>query len=291
MKFLKNVPLAPFTTVRIGGLAEYFYQATTPNDLLEAIKDPLKPKTILGNGSNVLISDHGLPGLTIINSASTINYLDNNQVLVSAGTSLPLLITDTINHNLTGLEEFAYIPGTLGGAIYCNIHGVNKDNFDKFLTSVEVFDTQSSTIYNLQSKDLSWGYDFSEFQQKPHLVILSATLKLSLGNINQSINTINQIIGQKASQQPTNSLGCVFRNPPNDSAGRIIDHELNLKGFRIGDAQVSEKHTNFIVNLGQATATDYFSVIQHIQSLAKSKLNLDLVPEIQFLGDFSLPTK
>jgi UDP-N-acetylmuramate dehydrogenase len=291
MELLKDIPLVPYTTLKIGGLAQYFCQATTKNELLAALNSPLKPKTILGNGSNVLISDSGFHGLVIKNSVSKINYLDNYQVLVGTGTSLPLLITDTVNHHLTGLEEFAHIPGTVGGAVYCNIHGVNKNNFDKFLISVEIYDLNSSKIRHLPSKDLRWDYDFSEFQQKPHLIILSVTLQLSLGNKNQSIDTVRQIISQKSSRQPTNSLGCVFKNPPNDSAGRIIDEDLKLKGFRIGDAQVSEKHANFIINLGHATASDYLLVIHHIQSLAKSKLNLDLVPEIQFLGDFSPPSK
>ena len=231
MDILKNVTLAPHTTVKIGGLAEYFCQASTKNDLLAALQSPLEPKTILGNGSNILISDSGAPGLVIKNSVSEIKYLDNNQVLASSGTSLPLLITDTANHHLTGLEEFAYIPATLGGAVYCNIHGVNNNNFNKYLTSIEVFDSQSSTIYDLPSKNLSWGYDFSEFQQNPHLIILSVILTLSPGNTNQSQKLIGQIINDKSQKQPLLSLGCVFKNPPNDSAGRIIDQDLKLKGF------------------------------------------------------------
>lgn len=291
MEFLKNVSLAPFTTLKIGGPAQYFCQPTTLNDLLEALQSPFKPKTILGNGSNILISDSGIRGLVIKNSVSQINYLNGSQVLVSSGTPLPYLIVDTTNHNLTGLEEFAYIPGTLGGAIYCNIHGVNKNNFDKFLVSVEVFDLQTSKIQNLPSKDLSWGYDLSEFQSKPGLVILSAILQLSPGDQSQSQNLIKKIIDEKSPKQPINSAGSVFKNPPNDSAGRIIDQELKLKGFRLGDAQISPQHANFIVNLASATASDYYSLVQKVQMEAKTKLNLDLIPEIQFLGDFSPPAK
>lgn len=291
MVILKNIALASHTTVKIGGPAEYFCQATTKNDLLGALQSPLEPKTLLGNGSNVLISDSGIKGLVIKNSLSEINYLDNNQVQVSSGTPLPLLITDTAHHHLTGLEEFTYIPATLGGAVYCNIHGVNKNNFNKFLTSVETYDLKSSKIQHLSSKDLHWDYDFSEFQQKHHLVILSATMALYPGNTDQSQKLIDQIINDKSQKQPLPSLGCVFKNPKNDSAGRIIDSDLKLKGFRIGDAQVSNTHANFIVNLGHATATDYLALVRHIQSEAFSKLNLDLIPEIQFLGDFSKPTK
>ncbi|MEK7528046.1 MAG: UDP-N-acetylmuramate dehydrogenase [Patescibacteria group bacterium] len=291
MKFLKNVPLAPYTTLKIGGPAEYFCQATTTNDLIKALRSPLQPKTILGNGSNVLISDHGLPGLVIKNSVTNISFLSPNHLLVTAGTPLPLLINQSIKHGLTGLEEFTYIPGTLGGAIYCNIHGVNKNNFDKLLISIDIFNQKTQTTETLLAKNLSWDYDFSDFQKLSHLVILSATLQLSPGNQSQSQNLVKKIINKKSPIQPTNSTGSVFKNPPGDSAGRIIDEDLKLKGFRLGDAQISPQHANFIVNLAHATAADYYFLVQKIQSEAKTKLNLNLEPEIQFLGDFSSPTK
>jgi UDP-N-acetylmuramate dehydrogenase len=291
MNFLKNVPLAPYTTLKIGGPAQYFCQATTETELIEALNSPLEPKTIIGNGSNILISDHGLPGLVIKNSVSNISFPFPDTILAAAGTPLPLLIDQSIRHGLSGLEEFAYIPGTLGGAVYCNIHGVSKNNFDKFLTSIDVFNLNSSEIQHLKPNQLSWDYDFSEFQQKHHLIILSATLALSPGNQNLSQTLVKKIIDQKTPNQPMNSAGSVFKNPPNDSAGRVIDQDLNLKGFRLGDAQVSSQHANFIVNLGTATAADYYSLIQKIKGEAKIKLNLDLKPEIQFLGDFSPPPK
>jgi len=291
MNFLKNVSLAPYTTLKIGGPAEYFCQATTTNDLIKALRSPLQPKTILGNGSNVLISDHGLPGLVIKNSVTDISFPSPNHLLVTAGTPLPLLINQSIKHGLTGLEEFTYIPGTLGGAVYCNIHGYLRHNFNKFLESIEVYNQKTSRTENILAKNLSWGYDYSDFSKLPHLTILSATLRLSPGNQSQSQSLVKQIIDEKSPQQPINSAGSVFKNPPGDSAGRIIDKELKLKGFRLGDAQISPQHANFIVNLAHATAADYYFLVQKIQSEAKTKLDLDLEPEIQFLGDFSPPTK
>ena len=213
-------------------------------------------------------------------------YLDSDLVKVDSGIQLPWLINDTISHSLSGLEEFAYIPSSIGGAIYGNIHGVNKSNFDKFVRKITVFDRKTQTVAELDSLSMSWDYDFSEFKEKPHLIILSALLQLTPGNKNLSQQQVKDIIAKKILSQSMNSLGSTFKNPPGDAAGRIIDQELKLKGYRIGDAQISPKHANFILNLGQATATDYKAVIDHVIQTAKTKLNLTLEPEIIFWGQF-----
>jgi len=134
---------------------------------------------------------------------------------------------------------------------------------------------------------LTWSYDTSEFKSHPEWIIISTIIQLSPGNSLQSQQKVTDIITQKSLTQSMNSLGSVFKNPPNDSAGRIIDQELNLKGFQIGDAQISPKHGNFILNLSHATATDYLALIKKIQSEAKNKLNITLEPEIKFLGTFN----
>jgi len=289
MEIYQNHPLAPYTTVKIGGPADTFIITHTTEEFIEILKklsEKSKNITILGNGSNVLISDSGIRGTVIKNQANSITYLPDNQVKVDSGVQLPFLITDTINHSLSGLEEFAYIPSTIGAAIYGNIHGVNKNNFDKFLTEIEIFDLKQSKIYSQKSNLLKWSYDTSNFMSHPEWIILSATLQLNLGNSNISKQIVTDIIAKKTTIQSMNSLGSVFKNPKNDSAGRIIDQELHLKAFQIGDAQVSPLHGNFILNLGHATATDYLAIIKKIQSEAKSKLNITLEPEIKFLGDF-----
>lgn len=291
MEIYQNHSLSPHTTVKIGGPADTFIITHTTAEFIEALTNNIH-LTILGNGSNVLISDSGIRGTVIKNQANSIGYLPDNQVQIDSGVQLQLLINDTINHSLSGLEEFAYIPSSIGGAIYGNIHGVNKNNFDKFLTEIEVFDLNSKTIKTLNSTDLSWSYDTSEFKSHPSLIILSATLKLAQGDPITSKQTIINIITQKIKTQSMNSLGSVFKNPKNDFAGRIIDQELHLKGFQIGDAQISPLHANFILNLGHATASDYLSIIKKVQFETKSKLNITLEPEIIFLGNFlSSPSK
>lgn len=287
MKILKNEALAPFTTVKIGGPAQTLIITDTTQEFIEALqKTGSSDVFILGNGSNILISDRGIPATVIKNNSQSVAYLDSDLVKVDSGVQLPWLINDTIDHSLSGLEEFAYIPSSIGGAIYGNIHGVNKSNFDKFVRKITVFDRKTQTVAELDSLSMSWDYDFSEFKEKPYLIILSALLQLTPGNKNLSQQQVKDIIAKKILSQSINSLGSTFKNPPGDAAGRIIDQELNLKGYRIGDAQISPKHANFILNLGQATATDYKAVIDHVIQTAKTKLNLILEPEIIFWGQF-----
>lgn len=287
MKILKNEALAPFTTVKIGGPAQTLIITDTTQEFIEALqKTGPSDVFILGNGSNILISDRGIPATVIKNNSQSVAYLDSDLVKVDSGVQLPWLINDTISHSLSGLEEFAYIPSSIGGAIYGNIHGVNKNNFDKFVRKITVFNRKTQTVAELDSPSMSWDYDFSEFKEKPHLIILSALLQLTPGNKNLSQQQVKDIIAKKILSQSMNSLGSTFKNPPGDAAGRIIDQELKLKGYQIGDAQISPKHANFILNLGQATATDYKAVIDHVIQTAKTKLNLTLEPEIIFWGQF-----
>lgn len=286
MEIYHNHPLAPYTTVKIGGPADTFIITNTTKEFIEALKKYSSDSlTILGNGSNILISDSGIRGTVIKNNSHLIEYLPNNKVKIDSGVQLPFLILDIIHHSLSGLEEFAYIPSTIGGAIFGNIHGVNKNNFDKFIDSIDIYNLKNSEISQLKADQLNWSYDSSDFHKHFEWIILSATLQLSPGNTDQSQQLVNNIIAQKSPIQAMNSLGSVFKNPPGDSAGRIIDQELNLKDFRIGDAQISPKHGNFILNLGHATATDYLAVIHYIQSAATNK-GYTLEPEIKFLGKF-----
>lgn len=299
----KNHPLAPYTTLKIGGPADIFIDLSTldqfisilnfviqnpskspldKGDLSSLTPCPVKGRDgegfhILGNGSNVLISDSGLRGIVI-------RYFD----------SLQTIIQKTLSQNLIGLENFAYIPASLGGAIVSNIHGIDKTNFNQFLDTITIFNLQTGQTETLKTADLKWDYDYSEFQDKPHLLILSASFNLQKGDGKAALEKYHQIVAEKSLTQPMNSAGCVFKNPPNDSAGRIIDQELHLKGYSIGGTQISPLHANFIVNTGNvhpdrsvgATAKDYLSLIRLIQSTAKSKLNLDLELEIKLLGKF-----
>ncbi len=360
-------PLAPYTTLKIGGPADIFihvkqnqefiqvleYLASLNNDVNSfskrsehepAYTDPEGsghrknsfasgvPTTILGNGSNVLISDQGLRGIVIKNSSNSIEIINTNpikvdfhhsytqrkedepdkyldftkldydesdqpQVLVktASGTPLPLLITSLLNQSITGLQWFAYIPGTIGGAVWYNIHGGNYHISD-YLESVEVFDMSTSQVRSIDSKSLDWTYEKSYFQLHPELIITSLTLRLFRGDAQMATKVRDAWIAQKVKVQPMNSAGSAFANPALEtcqkiwgeqkSTGWIIDHELGLKGTKIGGAQISEKHANFIVNQDHATAVDYKALLDLISSQVKQKFGFDLVPEVRLLGEF-----
>ena len=257
----QNHPLAPYTTVKIGGPADIFIHTHSSDEfknILVFLNGGEDNITILGNGSNVLISDSGLRGIVIKNDSQEIEILPENKVKASSGTQLAYLISFTLEHNLLGLEEFAYIPSTIGGAIAGQIHGT-KGLISDYLDSVEKYGS----------------------------FIISAVFKLSPGDSAIAKQQLQETIQKKSLVQSMNSLGSVFKNTPNqDPTGLIIDQKLGLKGFAIGDAQISPKHANFIINNGQATAQDYLAVINHIQSQAKAKLGIQFEPEIKFLGNF-----
>ena len=337
-KILQNVPLAQYTTLKIGGPADYFIKANSTTDLIKILSSAdIKPITILGNGSNVLISDTGIRGLVIKNTSSEIKivncklkienfsptytqrqenepdkYLNFSkldydestppisEIEISSGCLLSYIINWTLDHGLTGLQWFAYIPGTIGGAIVHNIHGGTYHIAD-YLKSITCFDQNSQKTVTYQKSDLNWQYEQSFFLQNPNLVILSVVLNLFHGDTIKAKSVRDAWIAQKIKVQPMNSPGSAFQNPSLEicqknwgeqkSAGWIIDHELNLKGYSIGDAQISNQHSNFFVNNGHATASDYYKLIKHVQNLVKTKFGFDLLPEIKFLGDFSTPSK
>jgi UDP-N-acetylmuramate dehydrogenase len=289
IKIYQNHPLARYTTVHIGGPADIFISPSTHHQTIQILNFLYQnnlPLTILGNGSNVLISDSGLRGIVLHPTYQKIKIIPTQKIYVSSTTQLSYTINFCIKNKFPGLAEYAYIPSTIGGAIYGNIHGIYKNNFDHYLYQINCFDLKTGKIVRFLASKLTWDYDTSFFQTHPHLIIISALLKLEQGDTTSAKAIVISTIASKSKQQPMCSLGCVFKNPPHDSAGRIIDAELHLKAHSIGDAQISPLHANFIVNTGHATASDYHSLIKLIQSLALQKLNIKLETEIKFLGKF-----
>jgi len=261
MDIQQNIPLAPYTTIKIGGPADFFIHVHNSKEFIEALEYGQKnnlPITILGNGSNVLISDSGIRGLVIKNDSEEMEIFDENKIKVSSGTQLAHLINYSLDHNLLGLEEFAYIPSTVGGAIAGNIHGI-RGHFMDYVDSVE----------------------------KINNFIVSVILKLTPGDSTQAKIEAQEIIQKKSQIQSMLSLGSVFKNPEGkDPAGMIIDKDLNLKGTFIGDAQISPTHGNFIINIGHATAKDYLALINLIQSQTQTKFGFQFELEIKLLGEF-----
>ena len=289
----KNQPLKNHTTFKVGGPAEYFYEAKTREDLIKAIayaRDKKIPFMILGAGSNILVSDKGLKGLVIKNQVSKITVLKDGLVEIDSGGRLPLAIFSLLNQDLTGLEHFVGIPGTIGGATYMNIHGGNKF-FADYIVSAKILD-ENNQVKTVDNNYFNFKYDYSKLHDNNH-ILLSVILKLK-PEPGQKAKTSAQEKLKNKSHHPQKSAGCIFQNLtkeeqkklklPYPSIGYIIDKVLTLKGTTIGDASISTNHAGFIENLGQATASDILKLINLIKTKAKQKLDLDLKLEIETLG-------
>ncbi len=289
LKIEKNTSLSKFNTWRVGGNAEWFAE---PQDI-EEIQSLISwanmkqiPCQVIGAGSNLLINDLGLKGLSICMKKFQGSTLNPHSGLIEAysGEPTPSLARQAAKAGLHGLEWAVGIPGTIGGAVVMNA-GAQGSSTANWLESIKVISLQGGNPYEIQPKDLHFSYRHS-LLQKEQLMVLSARFQLEPGHDQKKLTQItNQNLNKRTSTQPYNypSCGSVFRNPEPLKAGRLIE-ELGLKGYRIGGAQISRMHANFIVNTGQATAKDIFQLIKFVQSKVKKVHGLVLQPEVKQLG-------
>lgn len=282
----KNVLLKNYTTFKIGGRTRYFFVARTKEDLISAIKTTKKfnlPFFILGKGSNLLVFDDGFNGL-VIKIENCKLKIENSKITAGAGLSLSKLVNISLEKGLTGSEWAVGIPGTAGGAIYGNAGAFGKSMAD-IIKEVEVFDINDSKfkIYNL--RDCKFGYRDSIFKHRKNLIILLAVLKLRKSEKKQIQKKIKEFLNYKKRTQPLNfsSAGSIFKNSKKFSAAELIE-KCNLKGKKIGNAKISEKHANFIVNLGNGKAKDVIKLINLIKKKVKNKFSIELKEEVCFLS-------
>ena len=294
-----NTPIKPYTSFRIGGPAEILAQIKNQKLFLEVIKETKKAKiniTYLGSGTNILVSDQGIKGLTIKYLNQDIG-IQNQSITASSAVNTAFLAQKTINKKMAGLEFFTSLPGSLGGAIYNNAH-YNNHYISEHLKSILFFDGQK--IYTLSKKECLFDYDQSIFFKKKGF-ILSATFNLKSTANNASLKQIAlSILKYRQNSQPLNypSAGCVFKNPLNNSflkklfpqfsdqkfisAGFLID-KANLKGLSCHDAVVSSQHAGFIINQGNAQAKDVLKLIKKIQFEIQNCFKINLETEIFYL--------
>ena len=296
-------PLSQHTYFRIGGPAEAFL-AYTDSRNTQPLKNVLKfctnekiPLTVLGGGSNVLVSDKGLSGLVLRLDTSSMlpsapyHSGDPVTIQVAAGCPMQRLVKFAMSLGLTGLEPFLGLPGTVGGAVYNNAHFKRNQLFGSFVTKVWSIPFPLGNILKescYRQKDLEFRYDFSLLQSLPHKeVIFLVEIILKRGNKEEIEKYAEELLKQRKESQPLDlpSSGCVFKNPEEcTSAGRIIEL-AGLKGVRIGGAQVSTKHANFIINPEKkATASDVLSLMAKIHGTVFDLFEILLEPEIFFLG-------
>lgn len=284
-----QVPLATLTTFRVGGPAQW-YVAPRNLEALKASFEWAKTQglavTLLGAGSNLLVSDRGIPGLVI--GTRHLRYTqfnaDNGQVTVAAGEPLPRLAWQAAERGWQGLEWAVGIPGSVGGAVVMNA-GAHSSCVADMLVTTQVL-SPSGTL-DLTPQQLGYSYRTSLLQGSQQIVT-QAIFKLQPGsNPQQVMAATSQHLEQRRRTQPYHlpSCGSVFRNPKPYKAGWLIE-QTGLKGYQIGGAQVAQLHANFILNCGGATASDIFALIGYIQQHVAQRWNVWLQPEVRILGEF-----
>ena len=279
----KKQLLASFTSFKIGGPADWFYQVETEEDLIEALdfcRNKKIPFLIFGGGSNILFSDNGFRGMVIRMENKEIK-INDGKVLAAAGASLNELVKLTAENSLSGLEFLVGIYGTVGGAIVGNA-GAWQQNIGDQVKRVRILDKNNQFKW-LNQKECQFTYRQSRFK-KNKAIILEVEFELEKGSKKEIKEKIKENLIKRGGQPQEPSAGSIFINPKPKSAGDLIE-KCGLKGKRIGNAQISEKHANFIVNLGGAKAADVLELIALAQKKVEEKFKITLRPEIIILDE------
>lgn len=287
-KLLSQEPLHKYTTWRVGGLAKAMYKPKNIQDLalyLQMLPSD-EPLLWLGLGSNSLIKDNGFSGTVILTQGclANIDLLNPSSIRVEAGVSCAKMARFCAKNNLAGAEFWAGIPGTMGGALRMNAGCYNGETWN-FVTEVEVMNRAGNIIKKTKS-DFDIAYRHVNGLQENEWFV-AATFNFAKGSKDVALTTIRELLARRAATQPTNQYNCgsVFRNPPNNYAAKLIE-ECKLKGYKIGGAQVSQKHANFIINLdGDAKAQDIEQLIWFVKNAVYEKTNINLTQEVHIIGD------
>jgi len=292
-----SVPLAPYTTFRIGGPADVLYDAMSAEALATAVATARAlgvPWFILGLGANILVGDRGFRGLVIRNLARLVTDHGDGQVRAEAGTVVGDLINDTVNRGLSGLEHFVGIPSTVGGAVWQNLHFLSPAParertifIAEVVQAVELIDPEGRHQV-IDRPGMQFGYDTSVLHVPGH-VALAVTFSLTRGEIAAMRRVMDENLEWRSTRHPhldtDPSAGSIFKKIEGVGAGRLID-QCGLKGASIGGAQIFPRHANIIVNRGNATAADVRALIAHAQDAVAAKFGQQLEPEIGFVGEF-----
>ncbi len=285
-----NVSLKKYSTFRIGGIAKYFFEAETKEDLISVVKLAKEfkiPFYIIGEGSKLLISDNGFNGL-IIKTKNQKFKVEGDEIEVEAGLLMNQLVQITLKESLTGVEWLAGIPGTIGGAIRGNA-GAFKGSIQDVILSVNVFDAEKEKEIVLSKEECSFDYRSSIFKKNPNLIILSCRIGLKKGNQKEIKKEMDKYFIHRRKYHPLQypSVGCIFKNPKLKTGQEVpawkVIADCDLAGRGVGDVKVSEKHSNFIVNLGEGTAKEVKELIKIIKDTVKEKMGMEMEEEVQCL--------
>lgn len=289
-KVTENEPLKKHTMWKIGGPARILFEPTSIEGLkkgLAAIMEKGIPWFVIGKGSNLLVADGGINGV-VIKLGENMAHLeqDDNLIIVGAGYSFIKLATIMSKKGLSGLEFAGGIPGTVGGAVFMNA-GAHGSDISKILKRAHILWPDGSLSWYTKA-DMKYSYRTS-ILQKTDGICVEAELQLSKGDRELIVKEMQKNKDYRRETQPWNypCSGSVFRNPLPDHAGKLIE-DAGLKGHTIGGAQISEKHANFIVNIGNATAQNVLDLIKHVQEIVLNKYGINMVTEVELIGESKL---
>jgi len=292
----RDVPLAPYTTFKIGGPADLLYDATTADDLANAVETCREvglPHFVLGLGANILVGDRGFRGVVIRNVARAFRF-DGTRLWAESGAVMQDLILASVRRGLSGLEHYIGIPSTVGGAVWQNLHFLSPaPERERTMFIEEVFDccellSEEGGRRVVHRGDMAFGYDTSILHYRRD-VALSTTFSLVPGDTDRMNRILQENLAWRGARHPWleihPSAGSIFKKIEGVGAGRLVD-QCGLKGYRVGDAQVSWLHANIVVNLGSATAANVRQLIAEIQRRVAEQHGQHLEPEIGFVGEF-----
>jgi UDP-N-acetylmuramate dehydrogenase len=286
----RTVPLAHLTTLRVGGAADRFADARTNDQLLAMLRAAHEsgvPALVLGNGSDLVVADAGMRGLVVRNRARAVTVSDE-LLVAEAGSPMAMLVKRGTAEALAGLEFGISIPGTLGGAVWANA-GAHGGEMCDVIEWVEAWDVGTNEVRRLDQDECAFAYRESRFKHSAE-VVLSAALRLGRGEADQIAARVAEHQAQRVATQPLadQNAGSVFRNPPGDHAGRLID-AAGLKGRRVGSATVSPLHANFIVTDRGGRAADVRVLGELVRAGVREAFGVELEYEIEFVGEWDAP--
>ena len=290
-KVKENIPLAPYTSARIGGPADIFLVADTSAELARIVKllwEHEMPFTLLGGGSNVLVSDQGVRGVVVLNRAKGVKFHagDEPSVTAESGVVFSNLANRCASRGLAGLEWAATVPGTVGGAVYGNAGAFGGDMAGD-LVHAELLTVNGKETFT--SEQMGYAYRTSVLKRgEVKAVVLSAELSLKYSTKEEVTVKIQQFSAhRKMTQPPGASMGSMFKNPPGDYAGRLIE-SAGLKSTRVGNAEISPLHGNFFINHANTKAEDIRALIELVQKTVKEKEDVELELEIELIGEWNV---
>jgi UDP-N-acetylmuramate dehydrogenase len=280
-----NEPMSLHTTWQVGGPADYFLSPVNSSELIEIVQISKKynqPIQVVGNGSNLLVLDGGIRGL-VVYIGEAFCYLSRIEegLLAGAGTPMTMLAKTAAQYSLSGIEFAVGIPGSLGGAVIMNAGAFGGYIGDSVLR-VGLVTTEGQTV-TLDRENISFGYRTTSLVGMG--IVYEISVKLDQGDPDESSRQMKHFLAERRRRHPTQpSCGSVFRNLPGQPAGQLIE-QAGAKGLRIGGAEVSTQHANFIVNTGSATAADILQLIKTVQNMVKDKFACELHPEVRIIGE------